>query len=94
MFGVVFPNRSFPIDISSFSQIDTFHWVLDMKFFVGKNPILSLSFLALFGHRKNKIGENREKALPCLDKSGENKKLFSTCFLLLQSTIASALFSR
>lgn len=36
MFGVVFPNRSFPIDISTFSQIDTFHWVLDMKFFVGE----------------------------------------------------------
>ncbi|CAN6995767.1 unnamed protein product [Brassica oleracea var. botrytis] len=28
MFGVVFPNRSFPIDISTFAQIDTFHWVL------------------------------------------------------------------
>ena len=43
MFGVVFPNRSFPIDISTFTQIDTFHWVLDMKFFVGKNPSLHLS---------------------------------------------------
>lgn len=37
MFGVVFPNRSFPIDISTFSQIDTFHWVLDMNHFVGKH---------------------------------------------------------
>lgn len=36
MFGVVFPNRSFPIDISTFSQIDTFHWVLDMNHFVGE----------------------------------------------------------
>ncbi|KAF9623460.1 hypothetical protein IFM89_003044 [Coptis chinensis] len=36
MFGVVFPNRSFPIDISTFSQIDTFHWVLDMNTFVGE----------------------------------------------------------
>ncbi|KAK9115890.1 hypothetical protein Sjap_014837 [Stephania japonica] len=36
MFGVVFPNRSFPIDISSFSQIDTFHWILDMNTFVGE----------------------------------------------------------
>ncbi|XP_050270088.1 protein OPI10 homolog [Quercus robur] len=36
MFGVVFPNRSFPMDISSFSQIDTFHWVLDMNTFVGE----------------------------------------------------------
>lgn len=36
MFGVVFPNRSFPLDISTFSQIDTFHWVLDMNHFVGE----------------------------------------------------------
>ncbi|KAG7650719.1 hypothetical protein ISN45_At01g056550 [Arabidopsis thaliana x Arabidopsis arenosa] len=36
MFGVVFPNRSFPIDISTFTQIDTFHWVLDMNHFVGE----------------------------------------------------------
>ncbi|KAL5729634.1 hypothetical protein ACHQM5_002558 [Ranunculus cassubicifolius] len=36
MFGVVFPNRSFPIDISTFSQIDTFHWILDMNTFVGE----------------------------------------------------------
>ncbi|KAH1072026.1 hypothetical protein J1N35_024354 [Gossypium stocksii] len=37
MFGVVFPNRSFPMDISSFTQIDTFHWVLDMNTFVGES---------------------------------------------------------
>ncbi|KAF6168569.1 hypothetical protein GIB67_005181 [Kingdonia uniflora] len=36
MFGVVFPNRSFPIDISTFSQVDTFHWILDMNTFVGE----------------------------------------------------------
>ncbi|CAL9239484.1 unnamed protein product [Arabidopsis halleri] len=36
MFGVVFPNRSFPLDISTFTQIDTFHWVLDMNHFVGE----------------------------------------------------------
>ncbi|KAL3527420.1 hypothetical protein ACH5RR_012076 [Cinchona calisaya] len=36
MFGVVFPNRSFPMDISSFTQIDTFHWILDMNTFVGE----------------------------------------------------------
>ena len=35
MFGVVFPDRSFPMDISAFSQIDTFHWILDMNTFVG-----------------------------------------------------------
>uniref|UniRef100_A0A7N0UZP4 Hikeshi-like domain-containing protein n=1 Tax=Kalanchoe fedtschenkoi TaxID=63787 RepID=A0A7N0UZP4_KALFE len=36
MFGVLFPNRSFPMDISMFSQIDTFHWILDMSTFVGE----------------------------------------------------------
>ncbi|GLJ46609.1 hypothetical protein SUGI_0982080 [Cryptomeria japonica] len=36
MFGVLFPNRSFPMDMSSFSQIDTLHWVLDMNYFVGE----------------------------------------------------------
>ncbi|XP_042502907.1 protein OPI10 homolog [Macadamia integrifolia] len=36
MFGVLFPNRSFPMDISTFAQIDTFHWVLDMNTFVGE----------------------------------------------------------
>ncbi|KAH9299822.1 hypothetical protein KI387_031504 [Taxus chinensis] len=36
MFGVVFPNRSFPMDMSSFSQIDTTHWILDMNYFVGE----------------------------------------------------------
>lgn len=36
MFGVVFPNRSFPINISTFAQIDTCHWVLDMNSFVGE----------------------------------------------------------
>ncbi|CAN8238344.1 unnamed protein product [Cochlearia groenlandica] len=36
MFGVVFPNRSYPIDISTFTQIDTFHWLLDMNHFVGE----------------------------------------------------------
>ncbi|PKA62771.1 ribulose-phosphate 3-epimerase [Apostasia shenzhenica] len=28
MFGVVFPDRSFPMDMSSFSQIDPLHWPL------------------------------------------------------------------
>ncbi|XP_010242568.1 PREDICTED: protein OPI10 homolog [Nelumbo nucifera] len=36
MFGVLFPNRSFPMDISTFTQIDTTHWVLDMNTFVGE----------------------------------------------------------
>ncbi|KAL8532302.1 hypothetical protein ACS0TY_008775 [Phlomoides rotata] len=37
MFGVVFPNRSFPLDISTFTQIDTTHWLLDMNHFVGES---------------------------------------------------------
>lgn len=41
MFGVVFPNRSFPIDISTFAQIDTLHWILDMNTFVGKSKKIS-----------------------------------------------------
>ncbi|MQL98677.1 hypothetical protein Taro_031395, partial [Colocasia esculenta] len=36
MFGVVFPDRSFPMDVSSFTQIDPLHWVLDMNTFVGE----------------------------------------------------------
>nr|ABK25938.1 unknown [Picea sitchensis] len=36
MFGVVFPNRSFPMDLSCFTQIDSFHWILDMNTFVGE----------------------------------------------------------
>ncbi|KAL7094324.1 hypothetical protein ACP275_11G096100 [Erythranthe tilingii] len=37
MFGVVFPNRSFPLDISTFTQIDGTHWLLDMNHFVGES---------------------------------------------------------
>ncbi|GMP32424.1 hypothetical protein CsSME_00006184 [Camellia sinensis var. sinensis] len=40
MFGVVFPDRSFPMDISNFAQIDPTHWILDMNTFV-RNPFLS-----------------------------------------------------
>lgn len=36
MFGVLFPSRSFPMDASSFNQMDTTHWVLDMNLFVGE----------------------------------------------------------
>ncbi|KAM0069853.1 putative OPI10 family protein [Helianthus debilis subsp. tardiflorus] len=43
MFGVVFPNQSFPIDISTFTQIDTFHWLLDMNTFVSKISITHIS---------------------------------------------------
>ncbi|EPS58163.1 hypothetical protein M569_16653 [Genlisea aurea] len=37
MFGVVFPNRSFPLDASTFAQIDPTHWLLDMNHFVGES---------------------------------------------------------
>ncbi|OAY82682.1 hypothetical protein ACMD2_16834 [Ananas comosus] len=30
MFGVVFPERSYPIDASAFAQIGPLHWVLDV----------------------------------------------------------------
>eukprot|EP00249_Psilotum_nudum_P015571 c25398_g1_i1 orf=846-1679(+) len=36
MFGVLFPSRSFPMDASSFTQIDSTHWVMDMNVFVGE----------------------------------------------------------
>lgn len=36
MFGVLFPNRSFPLDITTFVQVDDHRWLLDMNYFVGK----------------------------------------------------------
>eukprot|EP00897_Mesotaenium_endlicherianum_P005876 jgi/Mesen1/5316/ME000265S04475 len=36
LFGVVFPNRSFPLDASKFVQVDTHRWLLDMSTFVGE----------------------------------------------------------
>ncbi|MCO5560840.1 hypothetical protein L7F22_014460 [Adiantum nelumboides] len=36
MFGVFFPGRSFPMDATSFAQIDSTHWVLHMNLFVGE----------------------------------------------------------
>ncbi|KAG7036752.1 Protein Hikeshi [Cucurbita argyrosperma subsp. argyrosperma] len=63
MFGVVFPNRSFPMDISAFSQIDTFHWVLDMNTFVDCSvsifisKSLSESIIILLGEAYDQIRE-------------------------------------
>lgn len=37
LFGVLFPNRSYPMDASNFTQIDSTHWVLDMSVFVGES---------------------------------------------------------
>ncbi|XP_024399049.1 protein OPI10 homolog [Physcomitrium patens] len=36
MFGVLFPNRSFPLGISTFNQVDEHRWLLDMNYFVGE----------------------------------------------------------
>lgn len=36
IFGVLFPNRSFPLDSSNFNQVDTHKWLLDMDIFVGE----------------------------------------------------------
>ncbi|CAM6081851.1 unnamed protein product [Calypogeia fissa] len=36
MFGVLFPNRSFPLDITTFLQVDDHRWLLDMNYFVGE----------------------------------------------------------
>lgn len=37
LFGVIFPNRSYPMDASNFTQVDSTHWVLDMSIFVGES---------------------------------------------------------
>ncbi|KAJ6818243.1 putative protein OPI10-like protein [Iris pallida] len=47
MFGVVFPERSFPLDPSAFTQIDPLHWVLDLSPLVG-DSFLSLPNLCIF----------------------------------------------
>jgi hypothetical protein len=36
MFGVLFPNRSFPLGITTFNQVDDHRWILDMNYFVGR----------------------------------------------------------
>ncbi|KAJ0987558.1 hypothetical protein J5N97_005914 [Dioscorea zingiberensis] len=36
MFGVVFPEHSFPLDMSAFSQIDPLHWLLDISSLAGE----------------------------------------------------------
>lgn len=56
MFGVVFPDRSFPMDVSSFTQIDPLHWVLDMNTFVGMKSPSRPEFDALCGFYSNKVG--------------------------------------
>eukprot|EP00250_Pteridium_aquilinum_P018228 c23995_g1_i1 orf=231-1013(+) len=37
LFGVLFPSRSYPLDVSNFTQMDQTHWVLDMSIFVGES---------------------------------------------------------
>ncbi|XP_024369336.1 protein OPI10 homolog [Physcomitrium patens] len=36
IFGVLFPNRSYPLDASNFTQVDTQKWLLNMDIFVGE----------------------------------------------------------
>lgn len=36
MFGVLFPNRSFPLGVATFNQVDDHRWILDMNYFVGE----------------------------------------------------------
>jgi hypothetical protein len=36
IFGVLFPNRSYPLDSSNFTQVDTQKWLLNMDIFVGE----------------------------------------------------------
>ncbi|XP_024387247.1 protein OPI10 homolog [Physcomitrium patens] len=36
IFGVLFPNRSYPLDASNFTQVDTHKWLLNMDIFVGE----------------------------------------------------------
>eukprot|EP00850_Spirogloea_muscicola_P012063 SM000077S21537 [mRNA] locus=s77:55244:56418:- [translate_table: standard] len=38
MFGVLFPNRSFPLDASRFAQVGAARWLLDMSSLVGERP--------------------------------------------------------
>ncbi len=53
MFGVLFPNRSFPLDITTFTQVDDHRWILDMNYFVGKKSLtLSRDLFCIHGRRK------------------------------------------
>ena len=36
MFGIFFPGKSYPLDITKFCQVDSLHWLLDMGAFVGE----------------------------------------------------------
>ena len=67
MFGVVFPNRSFPMDISTFVQIDTFHWVLDMNHFVGKSSSPPPLFIFPIKPQTNQI--EKKKSISSLRRS-------------------------
>ena len=73
MFGVVFPNRSFPMDISTFVQIDTFHWVLDMNHFVGKSSSPPPLFIFPIKPQTNQIQKKNQFPLSgeAYDQIGE-----------------------
>ncbi|GFP82268.1 hypothetical protein PHJA_000370000 [Phtheirospermum japonicum] len=66
MFEIVFPNRSFSLDISTFAQIDTTHWLLDMNHFVGESSIIEICIFLI-----NSFTLPPEKALAVYIKSLE-----------------------
>ena len=36
IFGVLFPNRSYPLDASNFTQVESQKWLLSMDIFLGE----------------------------------------------------------
>lgn len=40
IFGVLFPNRSYPLDASNFTQVDSQKWLLNMDIFVGEFTVV------------------------------------------------------
>lgn len=40
IFGVLFPNRSYPLDASNFTQVDSQKWLLNMDIFVGEFAVV------------------------------------------------------
>lgn len=64
IFGVLFPNRSFPLDASNFNQVDSQRWLLDMDIFVGQLLVscssrLCISTFCLFNLSNVKLNDLR-----------------------------------
>ncbi|XP_039144943.1 protein OPI10 homolog [Dioscorea cayenensis subsp. rotundata] len=69
MFGVVFPELSFPMDISSFSQIDPFHWLLDLSSMAGE-AYHSVKELCIFLLNPNSLPAGKALAVYAQPPSG------------------------